>query len=423
MQLRSRLPLVLLALLVGLQLFLPSRVWILLLCAVGGMLVAAYFWARSLAYSVQITRSLRYVWAQVGDLLEEQFVLRNRGWWPVLWAELADESTLPDYPSDQVVSTESEGSYRWRTRTICKRRGVFSLGPWTLRMGDPFGLFSVIQRYEQSNSLLIVPPVMDLPSLTLPQGVAAGRSVARQQATDWTLNISGTRRYVPGDPLRRIHWPSTARHQTLISKTFDAEISGDLWIVLDLDARVQAGEGEESTEEYGVILAASLVDRVLRQNRAVGLVSYGARETFLVPDRGEGQLWRVLRTLAQVEAGESAPLKRVLEEMRTILGHRTTVALITPSADPSWVESLWPLLQQGISLTAVLLDPASFGGQGDLSVVRSMLAGLGAAVHIVPRGYPFRYSAHMRLPAGRWEFKATASGKVVVTQRPREVAP
>jgi uncharacterized protein (DUF58 family) len=416
---RSRMPVALAVLLVLLQLFSPNRAWVILLCGVGGMTLVAYLWARSLARSVRVIRSLRYVWAQVGDLLEERFALHNQGWWPVLWAEVDDESNLPDYPSARVGAASGGQTSHWRVSTVCKRRGLFTLGPWTVRMEDPFGLFTVTQRYEQTRSLLVVPPVMELPSVVLPRGVATGRAVARQSATDLTLNVSATRPYAPRDPLRRIHWPSSAHHSALMSKTFDAEVSGDLWIVLDLDAGVQ----EESTEEYGVILAASLAERMLRQNRAVGLVAYGARDAYIMPGRGEGQLWHLLQALAKVQAGESSPLATVLTEMRAVLGRQTTVAVITPSGDPAWVEALGALLRRGVAPTAILLDPASFGGQGGLSPVRGMLAGLGVPVHVIAQGYPFRPSPRTQRRAGMWEFRVTPLGRVVVVRRPREAMP
>ena len=103
-QLRSRVPVALAVLLVVLQLVSPHRAWVILLCGVGGMTLAAYLWARSLAGLVRVTRSLRYVWAQVDDLLEERFAIHNRGKWPVLWAEVDDESNLPDYPPGRVVA-------------------------------------------------------------------------------------------------------------------------------------------------------------------------------------------------------------------------------------------------------------------------------------------------------------------------------
>jgi hypothetical protein len=134
-------------------------------------------------------------------------------------------------------------------------------------------------------------------------------------------------------------------------------------------------------------------------------------------------LWHLLQVLARVQAGESSPLATVLTEMRALLGRRTTVAVITPSGDPAWVEALWPLLRRGVAPTAILLDPASFGGQGDLSPVRSMLAGLGIPAHVIAQGYPFRPSPRTHRQGGTWEFRVTPLGRVIVMQRPREAMP
>ncbi len=423
--LRSPLPVALCVFLLLCQLFAPSRVWIALLCCCGGMLLTAWLWSRSLARSVVVSRSLRYTWAQVGDLLEEEFVLHNRGWWPLLWAEIDDRSTLPEYPSRRVVAAGGGESFRWRVRTTCRRRGVFTLGPWVVRMTGPFGLFTVSQHYDHVHTIVVVPPVVDLPGVTLPQGMATGRAVARRPTAEATLNVATVRRYMPGDPLRRIHWPSSAHCGELMSRAFDAEVSGDLWIVLDMDADVQAGEGEESTGEYGVILAASLGERVLRRNRAVGLVAFGTREVYLPPGRGEGHLYCLLRSLALVQAGAGRPLAAVLASLaalRSTLGREATLVVITPSCDPAWVEALASIVHRGVAVTAVLLDPASFDERGgDLAPVRDMLAGLGVLTHTIGRGHPFRLHPRARAE-GNWEFKVTPMGRAVAVRRPREAS-
>jgi uncharacterized protein (DUF58 family) len=403
-----------------LQLLSPHRSWIVMLCAVGGALGASYLWVSALARGVQASRAERYTIAQVGDLLQERFELRNASTWPVVWAEIQDESTVPEYGVDRVVSVDASHDYGWTTRHVCDRRGLFTLGPWTLRIREPLGLFSVEWRHNDCRQLLVVPPVMQLPALMLPRGVATGRSVARQTATEWTPNVSATRVYVPGDPWRQIHWRSSAHVDKLMTKTFDAEISGDLWIVLDLDRGVQEGEGQESTEEYGVILAASLTEQMLRQNRAVGLVAHGEHDVFLVPGRGEGQLWRILRALALVSAGQHSPLEGVLTETRSVLGRQTTVIVITPSIEPAWVESLGWLLYQGVVPEVVLLDPASFGGSTGLDVVRGMLAQLAIPTHIVRQGYPFRRGEMQQQQVANWEFRVTPLGRAIAVRSPRE---
>ena len=119
---------------------------------------------------------------------------------------------------------------------------------------------------------------------------------------------------LPGDTLRRIHWRTTARREELYVKEYDNELAGDLWIVLDLHSVVQAGQGDLTTEEHGVTLAASLAAAMLRQNRAVGFLSEGAVATLLPLEGGETQLWRILRSLASARAlgaAAGAPVVRL----------------------------------------------------------------------------------------------------------------
>ncbi len=43
-----------------------------------------------------------------------------------------------------------------------------------------------------------------------------------------------------------------------MSKEFDLGLSSDVWLLVDLHRDVQAGELEDSTDEYAVSIAASL---------------------------------------------------------------------------------------------------------------------------------------------------------------------
>lgn len=283
-------------------------------------------------------------------------------------------------------------------------------------MGDPFGFFEIIQSYPETTSLLVYPPVVHLPPLDLPRGAADGMAQTRFRARQWTANAASVRDYQPGDPLRRIHWPSVARRGALFVKEFDLEVSGDLWILLDLDEAVQAGEGEESTGEYGVVLAASLAEEMLRQGRAVGLVAYGEERTFASLGRGRGHLWGILHTLALVSIGEKWPLARVLDETGRILKRGTTVVIITPSCDPTWPGELLPLARRDIAVSVILLDATSFGGDGNVMGMQGILADQGVASHVIQQGFPFQHVMPLQR-RGHWEFKTLALGRVIAVQR------
>jgi uncharacterized protein (DUF58 family) len=429
-QFRRRWLVVLVALFVVLQIITPSRAWIVLIFSLGGTLAAGYCWARQMADNVALTREQHYNWVHVGDLLEERFTLTNRSFLPVVWVEVDDRSDLPGYAARSVRSAGGYQTMEWRIEGICRRRGLFTLGPWQAHISDPFGLFLITFDYPETRSILIYPPVVHLPTLPLPKGAATGTGRTSRRALDVTTNAAGVRQYAQGDSLNRIHWPSTAHLDRLMVKTFDLEPSGDLWIVLDLEAAVQAGDGEESTEEYGVILAASLADKTLRENRAVGLAAYGRRKTepdagadseplptLAMPQKGMAQQWRILQALAAVRAGGAWPLARVLAEMDRNLGRGMTLAVITPSCDPAWVAGLLPPMRRGIVPAILLLDPESFGGVGNVDAIRELLAQLGVPSHVIARGMPFKpIVEHRRI--GRPEYRILpGTGRVIAVER------
>jgi uncharacterized protein (DUF58 family) len=419
--------LALLAIPLFLQLVVPNRAWVALLIAFGGSLGLSYLWARQLAEKTNISRQQHYGWAHVGDLLEERFTVQNRSFFPALWLEIDDDSDLPGYTARSVRSVEGQQTIQWRTEGVCRQRGLFTLGPWKVQMSDPLGFFQVTVDFPEKQSILIYPPVVHLPTIQLPRGAATGTGRTSRRAMEVTTNAVGVRAYTPGDSLNRIHWRTTARTDTLMVKTFDLEPSGDLWIVLDLDASVQAGEGEESTEEYGVILASSLADRVLRQNRAVGLVAYGTAgsqdvpdptplPTIVQPQKGQAQRWRILHALATVRVGGKWPLERALAEMDRNLGRGMTLAVITPSCTSAWVASLLPPMRRGVAPAILLLDPSSFGGTGNPDALTGLLADLGIPTHPITKGMPFTpIVKHKR--SGRPEFKVLpGTGRVITVE-------
>ena len=92
---------ILIGVLLLLQLTFPYRGWTILLIGLGGLWLASFLWAHKLAGNLQLSREMRFGWAHVGDRLEERFTLTNTGFFPALWAEIVDHSTLPGYSASR----------------------------------------------------------------------------------------------------------------------------------------------------------------------------------------------------------------------------------------------------------------------------------------------------------------------------------
>src|SRR4029078_6306094 len=111
----------------------------------------------------------------------------------------------------------------------------------------------------------------------------------RERTLQTTPLATTVRPYAPGDSMNRIHWKSTARHGEIQVKEFDLEQTADAWIILDLQRSVQTGRGDESTAESAIRVAASIADKAITENRAVGRTVNAGRTAFLRADGGGAQ--------------------------------------------------------------------------------------------------------------------------------------
>ncbi len=210
--------------------------------------------------------------------------------------------------------------------------------------------------------------------------------------------------------MRRLHWATTARRGEPYMRVFEHTPASDWWIVLDMDKNVQTGEGQNATDEHGVVLAASLASQGLRLGKAVGLVMHGQNLSWQRPAFGDVHRWEMLRALAHVRRGET-PLATILERTRGALGQRTSLILITPSLDTAWLRAMGLLLRRDIIPTVLLLDPNSFGGEGDVGFVERMLAKQGVTFYRI-------LSEMLQQPENIadsvWQWQVTPMGRAVL---------
>ena len=189
-----------------------TQVWKVLLFSLGSAWLIAYLWARSLVQGLYLQREMRYGWAQVGDQLEERFTVHNNGWAAATWLEVIDHSNIAGYQNNQVTGIESRAGKSWSTKGVCTQRGVFNLGPTSLRTSDPLGIYTVLIHDPASVSLMVAPPIVPLPHIDIAPGGRSGAGRPRTNAPERSVSASNVRPYVPGDDLRLLHWRTTARH-------------------------------------------------------------------------------------------------------------------------------------------------------------------------------------------------------------------
>ncbi len=400
------------------QMIDPSRVWMILLIGIGGFWLICRWWAHGLARSLQFEREMRFGWAQVGDRLEERFTLTNQFVAPATWVTLQDHSTLPDHNASVATGVDGSSTAQWRILTQCTRRGVFTLGGTTLETGDPFGVYTVILEDSTSSTLAVMPPVLSLPAFQISSSGWAGEGRPNRHSLQETVNVSHTREMLPNDPMRLIHWKTTAHQNKFFVRQFEGSPAGDWWLVVDLDKKSQLGTGWDSTEEHAIILASSLAAGGLNRDHPVGLSINGNDAEWLVPRRNEYQLRSLLKALAVASPSEMQ-LKDYLQRAGQSLSNHCSLLIITANADVEWTQSLLPLMWRGIMPTVFLFDPVSFGGSTHTKVISEVFQSMSVPCHVIPREMldkPQARPGH----EGEWEWRVSATGKAVAVRAAQE---
>jgi uncharacterized protein (DUF58 family) len=243
-------------------------------------------------------------------------------------------------------------------------------------------MFPASCSFPAQESLLVYPMMVEVRAFPSPLGWLSGGEALRRRTQQITANASGVRDYEPGDPLKRIHWLSTARRNRFIVKEFELDPMAEIWIFLDAYEHVHVTAREKpiqinerdmwrtdykiplppSTEEYAVSIAASLARYFLQRGRVVGLVSAGYSLNVLPAERGGRQLGKILETLALQRTQGKIPLQALVEAEVQSLPRGSTVVMITPDTTRGVALICEYLLRRGMRPVIVLLDAASFGG-------------------------------------------------------------
>jgi uncharacterized protein (DUF58 family) len=176
------------------------------------------------------------------------------------------------------------------------RRGEHELGPVTVSVRDMFGLFERTFSYPLITRTLVYPRLEDLSdearhTLNLLFDEAA--VISRQE-------FDSLREYVPGDPLRDIHWKTSAKRDgDLLVAEFIGEAEED---GLSIVAEGDAGRADEMA-----CAAASVAAYVLDSGLSCDVTAPGGHVTRA---RGDTQRTRVLTLFAQTPAGGVATARR-----------------------------------------------------------------------------------------------------------------
>lgn len=267
------------------------------------------------------------------------------------------------------------------------RRGKFRWDRVIVVGSDALGLVAARYEYRTPPAELTVYPAPIPVSINIQSSSGWGISELDTGRTRGAgIESRGTREYAEGDPLRYVHWPSTARAQKLMVKDFDSGTGMQMLFVLQNTRGTDIGEMPMTSFEAMCGHVCYLAREYLRK---------GARVYFPTLEEPNSGSWsesvrqdEVDELLATIQPDSPTSIANQLTEIRHRFQPGQTLVLLLTVADPglpAMLRQLADLHRICLIYDAYCYAPARFPGRSaaDPSYMEELRVA-GATVVLMP---------------------------------------
>lgn len=314
-----------------------------------------------------------------GESITLNFTLTNNKFLPLPWVnveqEVPEEVTfLKGNVTGGGINQEhavfsgffAVGWYHRLTRRYplkCSKRGIFVFGPSRINSGDPFGFFRNVIDIDKTEYLLVYPRILPLETFSIPSRNPFGDIRIRRHLFEDPVQVMTTRDWVPGDPLKRIHWKSSARTGRLQTRVFEPTTTVDVAVFLDVRTiSNQYYWNEVATDllETAVLTATSIASYCVNNGYKFGLY---ANEFYFNSDRlirlpvseTLEQFKGVLEALAQIRGVPFITIDQLISREAGQLSWETTLVVITSVPTQEVLNSITHFKKTGRNSVLILI--------------------------------------------------------------------
>jgi len=142
------------------------------------------------------------------------------------------------------------------------------------------------------------------------------------------------REYSQGDDLRHINWKTFGKFDRYFIKEYREVTNLRAFILLDASASMAYASNGWSKFDYGSTLAASLAFLMLKQQDAVGLITFSDKIERIIPPKAiHGHLFAILKELEDRRPMGKTSAGSVLQEIAGSINRRGLIILISDLID------------------------------------------------------------------------------------------
>lgn len=123
------------------------------------------------------------------------------------------------------------------------------------------------------------------------------------------------RKYMPGDPLSKVHWKQTARTGELYVKEKLTESYASVMLLYDVSKSIAFGK----KEDLQAVIAASLAYSALRTNNSCGMIMFSDKIDFYIPPRSGNMHLRTIVNALQKTRLKECKDTSITEALKTLV--------------------------------------------------------------------------------------------------------
>ncbi|MHB1456339.1 MAG: DUF58 domain-containing protein [Armatimonadota bacterium] len=265
---------------------------------------------------------------------------------------LVRQPSITQEPNDNIV-----GEANMVYSVIGEKRGEYQIGPLKMVISDPLGFYRFSVFHPLKSRIIILPRPLDIPELQIkPTGQTGEHQYEGSGSKGSGLDFHSVREYHSGDELRRVHWPSTARHGKLNVIEFEHTKVEDAVIAVDLQLGTELGEGRFTTLEYAVSIAAALSEQALSLGSTVRLICQGVTGPASRPAKGLSHWYSVLEALAKVEAKSLTPIGETIAQQFDLFSENAALICLGSSIGSDFLAYADLLMRRGTKVQFILIQ-------------------------------------------------------------------
>ena len=311
--------------------------------------LVAIAWVRARRPNVEVSRRLGSAIVHDGDTTGVTLLLANRSRRSVSNVTLEDDVNRLGMANFEVARIKPGETTTASYRVTCKPRGVYRVGPATIRSTDPLGLAEMRSDVGPVDRIVVYPALEDLSGFPVVRGQDPAMAASRpEHSRRGGEDFYTLREYQRGDDLRRVHWPYSARTDELMIRQLETPWQSRALVLLDI--RSASYESQDAFEK-AVSGAASVITHLISSGFDADLWA-GDAEPIDATRYGAA-----MERLALVQADPAIDIQAVATRIRQ-KGGGGALVIITGVADRSML-SVQQLLARDYPTTVLMSASAS----------------------------------------------------------------